>query len=101
MGSRVMESNGVLISKLAKGTLGQLRRTVRLQMPLQGTNHYILTVPTAAVLLENRREIGLVPVPNDIAVITIVVHKQVDTNKSMHQRAAGEIRRTIHMNKLT
>jgi len=54
-------------------------------MPLQGTNHHVLTVPTAAVFFENRGEIEFMPVANDLAVITKVVHKQVDTNKCMHQ----------------
>ena len=98
-----MESDGVVISKLAKGALRQLRCTIRLHMHLQGTNHHIAAIPTATVLFEDRREIGLVSVTNDhtMSCITIVIHKQVDTNKSMHQGAARETRGTIHMDKLT
>ena len=54
-------------------------------------NHHVFAIPTATVLFENRREIGLVSVANDHATITIVVHKQ----------AARETRGTIHMDKLT
>ena len=70
-------------------------------MHSQGAYHHVLAIPSATVLFEDCREIGLVSVANNHAVITKVVHKQVDTNKRMDQRAAGETRRTIHMNKLT
>ena len=70
-------------------------------MHSQGTDHHVFAIPSATVFFEDCREIGLVSVANNHAAITKVIHKQVDTNKSMHQRAAGETRCTIHMNKLT
>ena len=42
---------GVVISKLAKSALRQLRRTVRLHVRLQSTNDHIITILTATVLL--------------------------------------------------
>jgi len=97
----MVQSNGVLISKLAKGTLGQLRRAVRLHMPPQGPNHHILTIPTAAVFLKTVKKIRLVPVANDRTVVTKIIHKQVAPNKRMHQGAAGKTRRAVHMHQLT
>ena len=53
-------------------------------MPLQGTNHHILTIPIAAILFKTLKKIKLVLVANGYVVITKIVHKQVDTNKCMH-----------------
>jgi hypothetical protein len=97
----MVQSNGVLVSKLAKGTLGQLRRAVGLHMPLQGTNHHILTIPTAAVFLKTVKKIRLVPVTNDHAAVTKIIHKQVAPNECMQQGAAGKTRRAVHMHQLT
>ena len=96
-----MEGNGVVISKLAKSALRQLRRTIRFHVRFQSMNDHIVTILTATVLLETRGEIGFVPVANGNACTTVVVHKEVDTNKSVHQGGARETRGTINMDKLT
>ena len=98
----MVEGNGVVISKLAKSALRQLRCTVRLHVRLQRMDNHIITIPTATVFLRTRGEIRLVAVTNSNCntCITEVVHKEVDANKSVHQGQAGETRSTINMDKL-
>ena len=95
-----MKGNGVVISKLAKRASRQHRCTIRLHVCFQSTNGHIVTILMVTVLLETCKEIGLVLVANCNTHTTAVIHKQVDTNKSMHQGAARETRGTINMDKL-
>jgi len=70
-------------------------------MPPQCPDHHIVAIPTAAVLFKTVEKIRLVPVTNDHAAVTEIIHKQVAPNERMQQGAAGKTRRAVHMHQLT